>query len=215
MALWHKSPKQIGSLAILSIFVYCHSWKYSWSNKFINDDVTDRTSIRITLHNDAIIGKYFPRLFVRGIRQWPMDSLTKANNTELCNFFLLFARRIRRTNSPVFRWFEMQWGSYDVIIMGFCDSCLIPAHKRPTVTCLQGAFYEHGLTLITAWITNDIHYKMWDKIIWPFPNFNGCTVEVWEWTSNFIPHLTMYAITYPWWSVLSASENPLAYWLEY
>ena len=27
-----------------------------------------------------------------------------------------------------------------------------------------------------------------DYITYPFPNFNGCTVEVWEWTSNFIPH---------------------------
>ena len=25
-----------------------------------------------------------------------------------------------------------------------------------------------------------ILYKMWDQIIYPFPNFNGCTVDVWE-----------------------------------
>ena len=25
------------------------------------------------------------------------------------------------------------------------------------------------------------------QITYPFPNFNGCTVEVWEWISNFIP----------------------------
>ena len=30
---------------------------------------------------------------------------------------------------------------------------------------------------------------------YPFPNFNGATVEVWEWISNFIPHF----ITYPCW----------------
>ena len=24
----------------------------------------------------------------------------------------------------------------------------------------------------------------------PFPNFNGAAVEVWEWISNFISHLT-------------------------
>ena len=39
-------------------------------------------------------------------------------------------------------------------------------------------FYEHGLTLILAWISNYIHYKEWDKIIYPFLNFNGATVEV-------------------------------------
>ena len=31
-----------------------------------------------------------------------------------------------------------------------------------------------------------------------FPNFNGCTVEVCEWVSNFIPNFTMDIITYPW-----------------
>ena len=39
-------------------------------------------------------------------------------------------------------------------------------------------FYCHGLTLIPAWISNCIHYKLWDEITYPFQNFNGCTVEV-------------------------------------
>ena len=30
--------------------------------------------------------------------------------------------------------------------------------------------------------------NVWYEITCPFPNFNGATVEVWEWTSNFIPH---------------------------
>ena len=30
--------------------------------------------------------------------------------------------------------------------------------------------------------------KAWDEITYPFLNFNGCTVEVQEWISNFIPH---------------------------
>ena len=38
---------------------------------------------------------------------------------------------------------------------------------------------------------------MWDQITYPFPNFNGCTVEVWEWISNFIPHFIRDVITYP------------------
>ena len=28
--------------------------------------------------------------------------------------------------------------------------------------------------------------KVWDEITHPLPNFNGATVEVWEWISNFI-----------------------------
>ena len=30
-----------------------------------------------------------------------------------------------------------------------------------------------------------------------FNNYNGCTVGVWEWISNFIPHFIMDVITYP------------------
>ena len=32
---------------------------------------------------------------------------------------------------------------------------------------------------------------------YPFPNFHGATVQVWEWISNFIPHFIMNVITYP------------------
>ena len=41
-----------------------------------------------------------------------------------------------------------------------------------------------------AWISNYIHHKMWDEITYPFLNFNGATVEVWEWMNNFIPHFS-------------------------
>ena len=30
--------------------------------------------------------------------------------------------------------------------------------------------------------------KVWDETTYPFLNFNGCTVEVYEWISIFIPH---------------------------
>ena len=46
-------------------------------------------------------------------------------------------------------------------------------------------------------VISSIHYKLWDKITYPFPNFNGYTVEVWGWISNFIPHLTGCLIIYP------------------
>ena len=43
---------------------------------------------------------------------------------------------------------------------------------------ITGPFYQHGLTLIPAWISNYIHYKVWDEIIYPFLNFNGVNFEV-------------------------------------
>ena len=33
--------------------------------------------------------------------------------------------------------------------------------------------------------------KIWVEIAYPFPNVNGCTIEVWRWTSNFILDFTM------------------------
>ena len=30
-------------------------------------------------------------------------------------------------------------------------------------------------------MSNYIHYKVWDEISYPFLNFNGATVEVYEW----------------------------------
>ena len=64
-----------------------------------------------------------------------------------------------------------------------------------------GPFYKHGLTLISAWMGNYIHYIMWDEIIHPSPNFNGETIKDWEGISNFILHFTGNVITYPCWDL--------------
>ena len=45
-------------------------------------------------------------------------------------------------------------------------------------------------TLILACISNYTHY-VWDEITYPFPNFIGAAIEVWEWISNLIPHLNL------------------------
>ena len=45
--------------------------------------------------------------------------------------------------------------------------------------------------------SNHIFDKLWDEIIYPSPNFNGYTVEVWEWINNFIPYFTRHVIMYP------------------
>ena len=61
----------------------------------------------------------------------------------------------------------------------------------------KNCFFFVRLTLLPPWINNYIHYNVRNEINNPIPNFNGCTVEVWEWISNFIPHFTV--ITYPCW----------------
>ena len=52
---------------------------------------------------------------------------------------------------------------------------LIWYHRSP--------LYWYGLTeeiIILAWVSNYIHYKMWDEITYPSPNFSGAAIRVWE-----------------------------------
>ena len=70
-----------------------------------------------------------------------------------------------------------------------------------------GASYIRDLTVITveaAWsfmihelLFNHTPSKVWGEITYPFPNFNGATVEVWEWMYYFIAHFMIGVITYP------------------
>ena len=39
-----------------------------------------------------------------------------------------------------------------------------------------------------AWISNHMLSKVYNGIMYPFPNFSSCIIEVWEWISNFSPH---------------------------
>ena len=72
-----------------------------------------------------------------------------------------------------------------------------------TAYCIEmaswGHFYWHGLTLIPVWISSYINNKVWEELTYPYLNFNGATVEVLVWISNFTPHFTEYVITYPCW----------------
>ena len=37
---------------------------------------------------------------------------------------------------------------------------------------------------------------MWDEITYPFLNFNGTTIDVLEWISNFIPYVLRIRLNY-------------------
>ena len=45
----------------------------------------------------------------------------------------------------------------------------IPDLGHLDISCI---FYEHEYTFIPAWISNFIHYKVWDEIAYLFPRFN-------------------------------------------
>ena len=65
---------------------------------------------------------------------------------------------------------------------------------------LNGSGYQGPLLLaLPIWISNHMPTNVWDEIIYPFPNFNGATGEVWEWISNFLPYFIMDVIIFPCW----------------
>ena len=89
----------------------------------------------------------------------------------------------------------IKWSTFagDIFIHILYMQCILSARVYP-----QGNT-NMDFTIIPARISNYIHFKMWGEIAYPFPNFNGCTVEVWEWKSNFIPNFIRFVITYPCW----------------
>ena len=48
-----------------------------------------------------------------------------------------------------------------------------------------GPFYWNGLTLIPVWISNHIHYRLWDAITYPSSNFSGMDKDI---------HPTLYRV---------------------
>ena len=88
-----------------------------------------------------------------------------------------------------------QWWKFRKNYISFQWTCT--THFLGCTVCIL-ANWGPFLTLIPACISNYTHYKVCDKITYPFPNFNGCT-EVWEWISNLIPYFTEHVIIYFCW----------------
>ena len=67
------------------------------------------------------------------------------------------------------------------VVMFIVQNFSTISRMRKYVLCARGPFYLHGLTLISTWISNHIYHKVEDEITYSFSNFNGATLEVWEW----------------------------------
>ena len=67
---------------------------------------------------------------------------------------------------------------------------------RPPQRDLQ---WSSVIDIVFTYLVTYITSRVWYEIIYPFPNFNGCTVEIWEYISFFIPYLINDVITYPCW----------------
>ena len=61
-------------------------------------------------------------------------------------------------------------------------------------------------SLLLTWInlipkiSNYAHYEVWDEITYPFLNYNGCTIDVWEWINKFVQHSILDVIIHSCWN---------------
>ena len=61
-----------------------------------------------------------------------------------------------------------------LILADICLRITDNKHRQDT----RDPFYPHGVTLIPAWPTNRIHYKLWDEITYLILNFSDYTIDV-------------------------------------
>ena len=73
-------------------------------------------------------------------------------------------------------------------------SVLPSAHPPPGTPFIKTVSFksQHGIMITSI-------YKVRNIITYPFPNFNGCAVDVCECISNFIPYYVIDIITKPCW----------------
>ena len=141
--------------------------------------------------------------FVRGIYQWPVNSPHKGPVTrKMFPFFSLrcFERDVTKPESGFRDWSWNTIGRFGTLLTNCFQEFLMVIHGVFTIYSMTlGPLYWHVLTLIPTWISNHILSNVWDEITYRFSNFNGATVEVWEWICNFIPLFMMDVITCPRW----------------
>ena len=103
-------------------------------------------------HHDVIKWKHFPRYwpFVRGIHRSPVNSPHKGQWRGGLIFSLIWARINGWVNSREAGDLKRHRTHYDVIVM-----------------------YQHGLSEIMAWISDNNCCFLWVVITHPCPNFNG------------------------------------------
>ena len=147
----------------------------------------------------------FPRYwkFVRGIHRPPVNSPHKGQWRGALMFSLISAWINGWVNNGEAGDLRCRHAHYDVVVMTNKETNGVPPMNLklcPILVYLKDArdsFYQHGLSLISAWIRNNhTPCKLCAENIYPFPNLNAA-VEFWEWRSNFISHFIMDVISYP------------------
>ena len=153
-------------------------------------DVTKRHNL-VTLLFEA---KHFAYIFVVSLIWVALKSFVLVTVTVLngCMWFIFL--RVVHWAFGAFWWVpQCLWNNHEKLSN-------IGDTNKATIQNSWGPFYQQGLTSIPALISKHIPSEVWYEITYPFPNFNGFTVGVWEWMSNFTPLFIMDLITYPRWN---------------
>ena len=145
--------------------------------------ITSLTIVYPTVYSDADQRKHQSSAslaFVRGIHQWAVNSPHKGPVTRKC-FHCWRHHGMVQANNPNEKTVALpHWlllTPYDVINRG--HHWLIIMEDMLHSSWGNPFCWHDGLNLIPRRIGNHIYYKVWDEIPYPFPNFNGATVEVW------------------------------------
>ena len=97
-----------------------------------------------------------------------------------------------------YAWYDMIWQT--LFHVGYSQQIALAIEKLlsdkwylPNVLypdyCSQCRLNWESMSMLHEYVThmcvcvNDLFSKVWDETTYPFPNFNGCPVEVWEWIS--------------------------------
>ena len=94
----------------------------------------------------------------------------------------------------VLKWQEMTRNYISNINMGYVVYCLNVKESyflwSLFTTQIISRLSTMSSSVIPAWISKYIDYKVWDELTFPFPNFNGV-----EWIINYIPYFIKHVIT--------------------
>ena len=136
------------------------------------------------LHDDVIKWKRFPRYwpFVRGIHREPVNSPHKSHSRGALMLSLICVWINGWVNNREAGDLTRYRAHYEVSVMDLSDAYCIPLrplrwtfYSATTFTAQKSDPLLRKRFKILIWISNYIHYKMWDEINCPFPNFNSAT----------------------------------------